>query len=254
MAPPEIVSTAPFPPVPSRKETGVLFMPDMSLAIREDRKTQTRRRIAIPKRGAFVLRGDDEHADGGPWWPYQSDDGESDVCDDGCEHRMNCPYGQPGDLIWGREAFAAFGRWETRYSAEKGRDEWHFVDMTLETGRAYRYERVQLPPRRSALAKPTWHNRPSLFMPRVASRITLEITAVRVERLHDISEADCRAEGCAPQAWCLEDSEGLIDWPLKDAAHPYRNGYALLWEQINCPGTWAANPWVWAITFKRINP
>lgn len=95
---------------------------------------------------------------------------------------------------------------------------------------------------------------PAIHMFRWASRITLEVTGVRVERLQDISEADAKAEGCAPMAWVVEDPTGLIDWPLKERENPYRNGYALLWDQINGAGAWDANPWVWAVSFKRVTP
>lgn len=87
-------------------------------------------------------------------------------------------------------------------------------------------------------------SRPSIFMPRAASRITLEIIAVRVERLHDISEADAAAEGWTRQPERSNDPE-----VHQDAA---RDWYSDLWEQINGAGSWALNPWVWVIEFKRI--
>lgn len=87
--------------------------------------------------------------------------------------------------------------------------------------------------------------RPSIFMPRWASRITLEITEVRVERLQDISEADAQAEGCALE--CMtptgDDSGSAIHGP---------GGYIALWESINGHGSWETNPHVWALSFKRI--
>jgi len=81
---------------------------------------------------------------------------------------------------------------------------------------------------------------PSIHMPRWASRITLEVTGVRVERLQDISEADAMAEG-APWAACGSPQEGS-----------QKAGYARLWESINGPGSWDANPWVWVVEFKRV--
>ena len=108
------------------------------------------------------------------------------------------PYGQQGDILWVRETFYAFGRWVTRYSEKKRRDEWHFIDMTAQCGRAYQYEAdspdVPLATGRGG-ALPGWHKRPAIFMPRAASRILLEIVSVRVERLNGISETDARAEG-----------------------------------------------------------
>ena len=87
--------------------------------------------------------------------------------------------------------------------------------------------------------------RPSIFMPRFASRLTLTVTDVRVERLQDISEADAIAEGCGQYS---------SSTPLSRPFNPewkgiYREGYAELWNQINGPGAWEANPWVAAYTF-----
>lgn len=121
-----------------------------------------------------------------------------------------CPYGQPGDRLWVRETWAP-----------------------LTVGYAYR-------------ADPVWNGppadrwRPSIHMPRAASRITLEVTGVRVEKLQDISEADAQAEGAARH---ISPAAFLTG---------HRQGYRLLWESINGPDSWAANPWVWVIEFKRI--
>jgi hypothetical protein len=95
--------------------------------------------------------------------------------------------------------------------------------------------------------------KPSIHMPRWASRILLEIVSVRVERLQDISEADARAEGITPHEvrqfaifGASEEERAAI---YRDAAvGPYRG----LWQQINGPGSWDANPWVWVVEFKRV--
>lgn len=89
---------------------------------------------------------------------------------------------------------------------------------------------------------------PSIFMLRAASRLTLEITGVRVERLQGISEADCYAEGIeatdfAAEAEHLQPATGVL---------PGRYAYRALWESINGPGSWAANPWVWVVEFSRV--
>jgi len=121
--------------------------------------------------------------------------------------------------------------------------------------------------------------RPSIFMPRWASRITLEIVALRVERLQDISEADAIAEGCQPTAphrwWSVFTDKGSgsygdginnppvvgEDSPLGRVlayrsdelpGRPATDDYRRLWQSINGPGSWDANPWVWVIEFKRI--
>lgn len=241
------------------KERPILFSAPMVRAERSGTKTQTRRPVkpqfaadALPVEmpatdpsGGWVVPG---HS--GVWW-----------CDAAAnpDDVRRCPYGQPGDRLVVRETFFAWGRWVTRYSAKKGRDEWHFVDMTVECGKDYLYAAdgvrdTQVFIKRRGGVEPMYWRRPAIFIPRRASRITLEITEVRVERLQDISEADAQAEGCEPHAWMPTgpDADSLIDWPLKEAANPYRNGYALLWDQINGAGAWDANPWVWCVSFRRL--
>lgn len=160
-----------------------------------------------------------------------------------------CPYGRPGDRLWVRETFWSWGRWETRYSERKGRDEWHFVDMTLEAGRSYQFD---IPAgwqknRRSSVT-PNWWKRPAIHMPRVASRILLEITGVRVERLQACSEADALAEGIVQ---LHNQGFGLPAGEHYHSADP-RQSYFSLWEAINGPGSVEANPWVWVVEFARI--
>lgn len=90
---------------------------------------------------------------------------------------------------------------------------------------------------------------PSIFMPRWASRITLEITDVRIERLQDISEEDCIAEGINNIMAANAVGKDPVSHILLPAAV---HGYAYLWESINGPGSWNANPWVWVIEFERV--
>ncbi len=88
---------------------------------------------------------------------------------------------------------------------------------------------------------------PSIYMPRWASRLSLEIVSVRVERLNDISEADALAEGCDTDR--LPDGAGEGgEWHCPTA------WYADLWESINGAGSWAQNPWVWVVEFKVVTP
>lgn len=149
---------------------------------------------------------------------------------------------QIGDLIYVRETYWAWGRWETRYSEAKGRDEWHFLDMSAECSQPYLYAADGISQgrvKRNGGVTPTYWRRPALLMPKAAARIWLEVTGVRVERLQDISEADAKAEGA----------------PLKNspAAHltSYRRGFQELWESTG--GDWAANPWVWVTDFKLLS-
>jgi len=147
-------------------------------------------------------------------------------------------FGEPGDLLWVRETFFAFGRWTTRFNPRKQRDEWVFIDMTRASGHAWRYAADEAPGfaaqgRRALDAAPCWHKRTALFMPRAASRILLRIAEVRIESLQDISLADALAEGIAP---------GTVADPVL--------AYRGIWEGINGPGSWEANPLVWVVAFK----
>lgn len=94
------------------------------------------------------------------------------------------------------------------------------------------------------------HWRPSIHMPRWASRLTLEVTGVRVERLNDISEADAKAEGVDHE---LAFHEGLLGRTVEGRPADAM-WFEALWESINGDGSWAANPWVWVISFKRVTP
>lgn len=82
--------------------------------------------------------------------------------------------------------------------------------------------------------------RPSIHMPRWASRITLEIVDIRVQRVQDISGPDCWAEGIARAGWDCERYGSVVEC--------YRD----LWESINGPGSWDVNPWVWVVEFHRL--
>ena len=154
--------------------------------------------------------------------------------------RLQCPYGQPGDRLWVRETHAFVPR--TAFAMSDG------VQQTLRPDDDHV----------AAIYRAAWERsrggivwRPSIHMPRWASRITLEITCVRVERLQDVSDDDAIAEGVGQvvreklpkiQQW------GEYDIIEVDAVAEYR----ALWESINGPGSWRANPWVWVIEFKRV--
>lgn len=171
--------------------------------------------------------------------------------------RSTTPYGVPGDRLWVRETYYAWGHWTRRHNEKKGREEWHFVDETLGAGLAYRYEAEEkLPRRKRELHQVAWWKRPAIFMPRAASRITLEITEVRVERLQSISEADAQAEGVSelpgqsaePGAWWTADAAAGARLHGRTPSA----GFRLLWESINGAGSWGADPWVWVVGFKLL--
>ena len=94
--------------------------------------------------------------------------------------------------------------------------------------------------------------KPSTHMPRWASRITLEVTGVRVERLQDISEYDAEREGVEDSA--LLPMTHFMDYSDGSETRSAQYSFQTLWESINGPGSWEANPWTWVIEFKRIEP
>lgn len=205
------------------KERPILFSSAMVRAILEGRKTMTRRVIKDVDRARHL------NAAG----------------------NSGCPYGQPGDRLWVRETFFALGRWETRFNAKKRRDEWHFVDMTDPSENGYLYVADGISNtgafiKRRSDFEPMYWKRPAIFMPRWASRIDLEITGVRVERLQDISVDDCLAEGI--------DRSQIGEMTYITMPSHMRERFKKLWESINGPGSWDANPWVWVVEFKRVQP
>jgi hypothetical protein len=201
------------------KERPILFSGPMVNAIRNDRKTQTRR-VVKPQ-------------------PYLA--GEARLTADygvgftsGPVYGVGPKYGIPGDRLWVRETFASLN---------------DPSNPELPAHVLYRSDSDSKP------AKWT----PAIFMPRWASRITLEVTGVRVERLQDIGEGDSVAEGvvaprCPKCNYTLFDCRFQMDHGLCGPAYPGSAipVYGTLWSSINGPGSWEANPFVWVIEFKRI--
>jgi hypothetical protein len=252
MAPPEVVSTAPCPLVLAFKERPILFTGPMVRALLDGTKTQTRR-VVKPQPWATARSAHYSPATADGEHPASVTFSAMSTYDPpwACLRPVPCPYGEPGDRLWVKETFFAWGRWETRYSAKKRRNEWHFIDMTVECGESYLYAAdgvcdTQAFVKRRGDARPMYWKRPAIFMPRAVSRIDLEETGVRVERLQDISRADARAEGAPPSHPSIDRVSrefGYADFP--------RSWYAQLWDEINGPGSWAANPWLWVVEFKR---
>ena len=137
---------------------------------------------------------------------------------------VRCRFGVVGDHLWVREGWGIAGDWphDPGYVAYRAECKGNFDSV--------------------GNLIPRW--RSPMMMPRRHSRVTLEISDVLVQRLQDITSADAIAEGCA--AVSLHD----LDCESPDPRHEYRR----IWESINGPGSWDANPWVWALTFKRITP
>jgi len=218
------------------KERPILFSPPMVCAILGGKKTQTRRVVKQQPPETTIGVTTWYHPDPRAHFYAWTEDGKGEVelADDGwCKP---CPYGQPGDRLWVREA-------------------WRVIDLAngfapREITAAHRIWYEADVPHES----PAGRYRPGMFMPRWASRIKLEITGVRVERLQDIREADAVAEGVSPANCCMRDDDTSAlsrIGPVFGNSFPIAR-YAALWESINGHGSWEANQWVWVVEFKRI--
>lgn len=152
------------------------------------------------------------------------------------------PYGAVGDRLWVRETW---GTPDADHPLAVGGRKPTSGDRMLY--RANEADDYQWGLGKQSQGGFVW--RPSIFMPRWASRITLEITDVRVERLTDISEEDARAEGCP-----LTHDGKHYDPPASDPWQGYgRASFCLLWDKINAKrAPWDSNPWVWVVTFQRL--
>lgn len=203
------------------KEKPILFNSEMVRAILDGRKTQTRRPIKVQPNPKLVAGA--ELVD--RFWCWLS--GHDGSIAGKILKTGHCPFGQPGDQLWVRETF--------------------YCDMPegepIEERRKELCYRVDVPSGRFQDAG-YWSEtgsywRPSIHMPRWASRITLEVTGVRVERVKEISEADARAEG-------VEESSA---WFKDGHRNTYIPSFHRLWEQTY-PGSWERNDWVWVVEFK----
>lgn len=234
------------------KEHPILFSAPMVRAILEDRKTVTRRAVKVQPRSK---------ADIGSYGIGQPFIRNPDVS----KANPACPYGQPGDRLWVREAFGLQVR---HYGGGTGE---HIVYRATNPDAIYckSAEGREYPVK--------W--KPSIHMPRHSSRILLEITAVRVQRLQDISDEQAQAEGCFFTDYGRKCGHGGNGWtdvsscPAPEVHHPRRDGwmwdkttsssqclgaprwaFANLWNSVNGPDAWDANPWVWVVEFKRVTP
>ena len=217
-------------------EKPILFKGEMVRAIQSGQKTQTRRIMKVPtgwepdgtlgriksthpkkgKFGAFIRTG------------VGTDFPQFDI--------VTSPYGTPGDSLWVRETFKShgFGTWGIHYKADK---------FTRNDERASIYDEMY---------ETKW--RPSIFMPRWASRINLDIINVRIEKLQDISEEDAKAEGVL---WNDAGGWGPTSEGMEYGRSTAKRAFQDLWDSINgkprADGTdisWVANPYLWCVEFK----
>lgn len=235
------------------KTKPILFSGPMVRALLDGKKTQTRR-IAKVKREEFLSSEMLEDLEIRGFETIRDDP-------DGFFIVPPCPYGQPGDLLWVRETFARNGFKVGEKVFYRADNESQFMgEMSESNGNITGYyidHWVRNGERRKGSE---W--KPSIHIPRWASRLTLEITNIRVENLQAISNEDAEAEGftCMTKDGCVTYKFGIPDydgmpgtensgWEWKDWQIEARQAYKKLWESINGSESWDANPWVWVIEF-----
>lgn len=229
-------------------ERPILFSAPMVRALLAGTKTQTRRVVKLL--GAEVVEEREHQTRRRPGvWSPEADDW------------VPCPYGVPGDRLWVRETW----RTERRFDS--------VAPKAVPPESLIQHAEEEPEPSRGVYGK----TRPSIYMPRWASRITLEVTGVRVERLQSISEEDAKAEGVdlpyidreAPDwDWTLcstcggtglftdirQETYGVLPDTDCTRCDTAAKRYRWLWESINGAESWVANPWVWVISFRRVTP
>ena len=246
------------------KEHPIPFNTEMVRAVLRGDKTQTRRVVNL-KNGSIDFVGSglsrDPSEPGSDWnnpecWGYEDQNGDWAKLRpdprDSRDYQIRCPYGSPGDRLWVREQFyvdimpwAEGGSLVTPEAMEQ-------VDL-LRANTYYRADACGKGPPCCELipeclcfevGKPRF--RAARFMPRWASRITLDLVSVRVERLQDITFEDVLAEG-VPQAPAVQYGDGY----QRDTVEAFEK----LWDSINDERGygWVANPWVWVVEFKRVH-
>lgn len=241
------------------KEKGLIFKPFLVSSIINGLKNQTRRLVQIPEQILPKVTGFNRAFDNDDlWWDFWSKDGEFDTL------RLKAPY-KIGDKIWVKENYALLGN-----------DDGAFIDwsdrVTNKENAAVIYQASCIPKEYGLWEIPTqaeWWKpetptmmyegvwKPSIFMNRIFSRITLDVVSVRPERLFDISEDDAKGEGVEPIVW---KTDGLIRYPsyidrklnsrIKNENLSAKNSFLTLWEVLNGRDSLESNPIVWRIEFK----
>ncbi|MBW1251986.1 hypothetical protein [Pantoea allii] len=220
------------------KEHPILLNAEMVRAVLDGRKTQTRRAMRIQphagvRNSVFVKSG----------------------FEDGHGKELVCPFGAVGDRLWVRETFATLGNedgcpidWNNNLAKGGGQEAARIYRASCEQ-RPGNYGLWSIPD--DAFWKPHTENMhyegtwvPSIHMPRWASRITLEITGVRVERLNSMTERDAIAEGC------VGGHNSIPGYHYSATPHEH---FHHVWQSIYGDDSWQANPWVWVIEFKRLD-
>ena len=236
------------------KERPILFSGPMVRAILDGSKTQTRR----------VMRPQPQYTlgkDCGPMWGKgTAKRGWLNRNEPHPDWLASCPYGQPGDLLYVRESHWEWGMWQPREDDPKRR---RFVPYyaphmkaRVEYGIRFSEEKPDRAPEPlHALGLDAWHRRPSIFLPKAASRIWQRNKGVRVERIQDISEADAVAEGVVNTGRRDGAPYDHFVFPGMVTEHDAVPVFGQLWDSSNAKRSpWSRNDWVWVVDTERIQP
>lgn len=216
------------------KTRPILFSGPMVRALLAGTKTQTRRAMRKQPADVLGLRIDETSRDlktGAAWFTARIDGKAHAAFPDGADAvtaDAGCPFGGRGCRLWVKESIKCVSFCGPALPSNEALSLFCADDAPTKAD-AWPWKRPFLP---------------SMFMPIGLSRITLEVTDVRAQRLQDISEEDALAEGVAPKTWGADAAAG----------QGARAAYAELWDEINGAGAWGKNPWVWVISFKRVQP
>lgn len=230
------------PPSADEKARPILFSGPMVRSILDGSKAQTRRPMSpqpsrVEPHDELLAPGIPIHVPAGWRWKHtyaaDRDDGRDEFARTVAH---SGPYGRPGDRLWVRET-------------------WATLDARIAPGCRLAFRADTADGERVRVDAP-W--RPSIHMPRWASRLTLEVTDVRAERLEEIDTEGCIAEGVdwAAPRWpnpkdAPERDEPNVSTPSRYGGNFARDNYMRLWDHINGRGAWDANPWVWVVSFRK---
>lgn len=229
------------------KERPILFSGEMVKAILEGSKTQTRR-VVKPQPGEDGIFEPAMAPGSGALWKKWA------IKKDGKFIPLKCPYGKPGDRLWVRETHFLYGKWVKNGHTKIGRQKWKFVHLD-NTKAMY----MDSPPDKICKGKKEigWFKRPSIFMPRWASRIGGPIKDIRIERVGEITERDAGAEGINSLTMDGFDSEKKDFYNKREfqVFDPVRK-FRLLWDSLNAKKGFGfdKSPYVWVIEFERVKP
>lgn len=235
------------------RELGILFRPDMHRAIREGRKTETRRPIKKAcKDGQWANAVHPARLSGFiAWWGLPT---SAEATKIGYAHGFQPRY-QVGDRLWVKEAICpkagddGMTMWNedgNTYQVHYRLDDRDEEVIALDDDGGFKFNKD------GTMASP-WNS--PMFMPKWAARTWLEVTGVRAERLHEITDEGAIAEGIIPPEQISAKDAGVWEGAEKiyfDALNQPRRVYSRLWDEINGKGSWQANPWVWVYQFKLL--